>query len=168
MITVLDRGYPRSFTFDDMLAYHGPDAPGGVAHAVKVMERTFPPLSPEAPLERRELAVRASFGGRGLRDAFELVTRAVTENRYSADAAHGTAFEDLGHRRGYVFRLGYRDRSVICVLRDGIVREEFLTLARKEAGARTRDEQIHLNWLKEEMASRIMKLHATAVYDVVD
>ena len=77
-LNLLDAGAPASFTFEDMLRYHGPGSPGGVAHAYKVLERALPLLAPDGPPERREIVVRTAFGGPGARDGFELVTRAVT------------------------------------------------------------------------------------------
>lgn len=80
-IQVVDRGRPIGFSFDDMLRYHGGGSPGGVAHAFKVLERALPLLSPDGLSERREIVVETAFGGPGARDAFELVTRAVTGDR---------------------------------------------------------------------------------------
>lgn len=168
MITVLDTGRPCQFTFDSILQFHGPAAPGGVAHAVKLMELVFPRLSPLAPLERRELEIRTSFGGPGFRDAIEMVTRAVSDRRFTLDetAADGLAVE--GYRRKYVYRLNYRDAALVAVIREDIVRDEFLELAAKGAHARSKDEDMQLAWLKEEMAARVMKLHASAVFDIVE
>ena len=78
-IEVVDAGRTLSFSFEDMLRYHGGGSPGGVAHAYKVLERALPLLDPSAPCERREIVIETAFGGPGARDAFELVTRAVTE-----------------------------------------------------------------------------------------
>ena len=38
-IDVLDRGRLLAFSFEDMLKYHGPGSPGGVAQAFKLLER---------------------------------------------------------------------------------------------------------------------------------
>ena len=38
-IEVLEEGKLLSFRFDEMLNYHGPGFPGGVAHGFKVMQR---------------------------------------------------------------------------------------------------------------------------------
>ena len=84
-LNLLDAGAAASFGFEDMLRYHGPGSPGGVAHAYKVLERALPLLAPDGPPERREIVVRTAFGGPGARDGFELVTRAVTEGRYTLD-----------------------------------------------------------------------------------
>lgn len=161
-IDVIDGGRVLSFSFEDMLRYHGPGSPGGVAHAFKVMERAFALLDADGPLERREIAVATAFGGPGARDGFELVTRAVTGERYVLDPAlerpeRGTTLER------FVFRVGYRERDVTLVVREGFVTDEFIALARKERDA---EEEAHLDRLKLEMAERVMSSPAADVYDV--
>lgn len=79
-IEVLENGVPLSFTFDEMLKYHGPGYPGGAAHAFKVMQRAFPLLDEGRRLERREISLITAFPGLGGRDAFELVTRCLTDD----------------------------------------------------------------------------------------
>ena len=85
-IEVTERGQTIAYSFEDMMKYHGPGSPGGVAQAFKVMERAFPVLSPDEPPQRREISIRTSFGGPGARDGFEAVTRALTGDRYTVDA----------------------------------------------------------------------------------
>ena len=160
---VLDRGQSIGFSFEEMLKYHGPSAPGGVAHAFKVMERAWPLLDSQASPQRREVKVETAFGGPGARDAFECVTRAVTEDRYVVDSALERPERGRTLER-FVFRLGYRDRSVTLLVREGYVTDEFIELARKEG--RTAEEEAHLDVLKREMASRVMAAAAEDVYDV--
>ncbi len=160
-IDVLDGGRLLSFSFEDMLRYHGPGSPGGVAHAYKVMERAFGLLDAGGPLERREITVATAFGGPGARDGFELVTRAVTDGRYVLDPElarpeRGTTLER------FVFQIGYRERSVTLTVREGFVTDEFIALARKE---RTPEEEARLDLLKLEMADRVMASPAGDVYD---
>ncbi len=162
-IEVADQGSALAYTFEDLMRYHGPGSPGGVAHAFKVMERVLPLLEPAGLVERREIEVETAFAGPGARDAFEMVTRAVTEGRYVVDDA--LARPERGPtRERFVFRLGYRSRSVTVVLREGYVREEFLTLARQEG--RTTEEESRLTILKQELADRLLADPATEVYDV--
>ena len=68
-IEVVDRGRLVAFSVDDVMRYHGPGSPGGVAHAVKVLELALPLLDPDGPCERREIVVETAFGGPGARDA---------------------------------------------------------------------------------------------------
>jgi hypothetical protein len=162
-IDVLDAGRLLRFSVQDMLAYSGPGSPGGVAQAFKVLERALPLLGPQGPPERREITVRTSFAGPGVRDAMELVTRAVTHDRYTVDAALGRP--ELGRtREHFVFELGYRDRAVTLVVRPGIVTEEFIDLASN--GSRTEEQEERLDRLKLAMFDQVMAMRADEVYDV--
>lgn len=153
-----------AFTFEDLMRYHGAGSPGGVAHAFKVLERALPLLSPDEPPERREIAIRTAFGGPGVRDAFELVTRAVTEGRYSVDPELARPQRGRAMER-FVFELTHRGRQVTLTVREGFVTEEFIDLARTEP--RSQDEERRLDRLKLEMAERVMGAPAEAVYDAI-
>ncbi len=161
----MERGQTLAFSFEDMLRYHGGGSPGGVAHAFKVLESALPLLEPEGEPERREIAIRTAFGGPGARDAFELVTRAATDERYSIDPALARAERGRARER-FVFRVAYRDRAVTLAVREGFVTEEFIDLARKES--RSPDEEGHLDALKLEMAGLVMSRAAADVYEPVD
>ncbi|WP_127782951.1 hypothetical protein [Rhodococcus sp. X156] len=163
-LEVMDQGTLLTFDFDDALRYHGPLAPGGVAHAYQVLARGLQALGKNGPVERRDITVTTSHGGPGVRDTFELVTRAVTEGRYTVDGAlkrpeRGRTMEI------YVFRLDYRGESVTLVVREGFVRDEYIALSRK--AARTAEEEARLVVVKQEMADRVMASPAGDVYDVV-
>jgi len=160
-VDVLDERRLLCFSYQDMLRYHGPGSPGGVAHAFKVMQRAFPLLDCDGPLQRREITVATAFGGPGARDAFELVARAVTGNRYVLDPElarpeRGTTLER------FVFRVSYRERNVTLMLREGFVTDEFITLVSKK---RSPQEDARLDVLKQEMAERVMSSAAADVYD---
>ncbi|HVE46719.1 MAG TPA: hypothetical protein VNA57_08245 [Acidimicrobiales bacterium] len=161
-LVVLDQGEPISISFDDLLRYHGRSSIGGVAHAFKAMERAFPLLSPGQPPERYDITVESGFPGGGARDAFEMVTRAVTGDRYGVapELAGPEVPEAPGGR--FFFRLGYRGTVVDLALRHGLVPEEFLQVACKEAP--THDEIHRAQQLKEEMADRLLSLPAAEVY----
>ena len=164
-IAVVDRGRSIAFSFDDLLDYHGPGSPGGVAVAFKVLQRALPLLAAADPPERREIEIRTAFGGPGARDAFELVTRAVSDERYVVDPS--MALPEHGPtRERFVFRLGYRGRAVTLTLREGYVTEEFIELARRDG--RTAEEESHLDALKLELADRVMSAPAADVYDVAE
>ena len=164
-IEVTDQGSVLAFTFADLMRYHGPGSPGGVAHALKVLERALPLLVPVGLAERREIGVRTAFAGPGARDGMEMVTRAVTEGRYVIDDT--LVRSELGPtRERFVFRLTYRGRSVTLVLRDGYVGEEFIALVR--IAERTEEQENRLTVLKQEMADCLLSSAASDVYDVCD
>jgi hypothetical protein len=162
-LAVLDGGQRIDFSFEDLMRYHGPGSPGGVAHAFKVLERAFALLAPQEPPRRRELTIRTSFGGPGARDGIELVTRAVTQDRFTVDRE--LARPELGRERErFVFEVGYGEQSVTLLLRDGFVSPEFIDLAR--ADARSAEQDARLEELKAQMAERVMGADAADVYEV--
>jgi hypothetical protein len=160
-LVIVDQGVTLTFSFADLMRYHGPKSPGGVAHAYKVLERGLPLLAPDGVPERREITVRTAFGGPGARDVFELVLRAVTGERYTVDPA--LARPDRGRAaERFVFVLANREREVTLAVRDGFVTDEFVDLARTEP--RTPEQESRLTALKTEMSERIMAAPADAVY----
>lgn len=161
-LQVHEDGEPIAFTFDDILRYHGHRAPAGVAHAFKVMERAFPLLDAEQPVERREVEIVTAFAGPGARDAFEAVTRAVTGERYTVDPRLEQP-ERGPTMTNFVFHLTYRGRQARLHLRPGHVSEEFIELARRPD--LNEAEQDRLRWLKLEMTDRLLSQEATAIYD---
>ncbi len=162
-IVVLDSGREVSFSFEEMLNYHGGSSPGGVAHAFKVLERSLPLLDPRRRVERRTIVIETAFGGPGARDAFELVTRAVSEERFVVNPALARSGYGRARER-FVFRLGYGDRSVTLTLRQGFVTEEFIDLTRREE--RSADQEQRLTRMKADMAARVMAAAPEDVYEV--
>jgi hypothetical protein len=162
VIALLDGGRPVAFSFEDMLRYHGPGSPGGVAHAYKVLERGLPLLA-DRPPERRAVTVRTAFGGPGARDAFELALRAVTEGRYEVDPSLARPERGMALER-FVFLLAYRDQTVTLILCPGFVTEEFLALSRRD-DRDPDDERLLARW-KLDMAERVRAAPAAAVYAV--
>lgn len=162
-IFVLEEGREISFSFEDMLKYHGGGSPGGVAHAFKVLERALPLLETGGGVERREVTIETAFSGPGARDAFELVTRAVTGERFRVDPA--LMLPALGRaRERFVFRLRRRRRAVTLILRPGFVTDEFVELTSRDL--RNADDERALAAMKSDMATRVMSAAAAAVYDV--
>lgn len=162
-IVVLEGQRELSFSFADMLSYHGGNSPGGVAHAFKVLECALPWLGAGGLVQRREIVIETAFGGPGARDAFELVTRAVTGERFILDPSLGRPEHGRARER-FVFRLRYRNRTLTLALRDGFVTERFIDLTRRDA--RSADEERQLAAMKAEMAACVMSAAAAGVYDV--
>ncbi len=161
-LEVLDHGELISFSFEDLLKYHGKSSIGGVAHAFKVLERALPILGAGQPPERYDIHVETAFPGPGARDAFEMVTRAVTGERYRVVPELG-ANAPIAPKGRYFFRLGYRGTAVDLTLRDGLSSDELVELARLDS--HTPAEEERFTWLKHDMAARLMGLPAEAVYD---
>ena len=163
-ISVQELGRTITFTFDDMMRYHGPGSPGGVAVAFKAMQRAFDVLSPDEPPQRRSIVVCTAFRGPGARDGFEGVTRAVTDGRYTVDRVlvrsdRGRLLED------FVFEVGIGPAIGDMLLRDGFVTDEFIDLARMRTTSH-RGRRSRLDELKADLAQRVMATAAADVYDI--
>jgi len=163
-LAVEELGRTITFTFDDMMRYHGAHSPAGVAMAFKVMRRAFAALSPDAPPERGSVTVRTAFRGPGARDGFEAVTRAVTDGRYTVDRSlvrsdRGRLLED------FVFQVTIGRATATLLLRDGFVTDEFIDLARTEN--RTDVQERRLDELKAQLAQRVLGTPTEDVFDVV-
>lgn len=160
-IEVLDEETSLAFSFADLLRYSGPGSPAGVALAYQAMRCGFPLLEPAGPIERRGIGVVTPFRGPGARDGFELVTRSVTEGRYVIDLdlerpERGRTLE------AFLFRLTYRDRSVTLLAREGIITDEFVSLAQKpERGS---EEERHLTELKRDLMDRLLSTSPEEVF----
>jgi len=164
-ITVAENGRPLTFSFDDLMRYHGGGFPGGIVHGLKAMQAAFPLLAPDPP-ERREIGVVTAFTGPGGRDAIEAVTRALTDGRLTVDRGLGGRDVITDPPGPYLWRFTYRGRTLQVTIRPGHVREEFVRLGAKSD--RTAEETARLESLKREMAERLLPLPATSVYTVVE
>ena len=162
MLEVVERGALLRFTFDDLMRFHGPGSPGGVAIGFKVLEAALPVLGAGVPPERREIAVRTAFGGPGARDAFEAVTRAVSDDRFTLDAALARPERGRTLER-FVFALSSRTVAATLLLREGFVTEAFIDLARTQG--RSAEQEARLDALKRDLATRVM---AAPAEDVVE
>ena len=164
-LTVTEGGRPLAYSINELTAYHGHGFPGGVAHAFKAMQVALPLLDASGVPERREIFIATPFKGPGGRDAFEMVTRCVTDGRYTVDA--GLMKPERGEiLKGYVFNFTYRGRAVNLQIRDGHVREEFILLGRK--ADRTPEEDERLAVLKQEMADRLLATRPSDVYEIAE
>ncbi len=162
-IQVQDQGAPVRFSFEEMRRYSGSHSPGGVALGFKLMERAFALLEPHGLVERRDVLFSTAFGGPGVRDACELVTRAFTEGRYLVDPAL-ERLERGETLRPFAFRVGYRDRTVSLLLRPGFVTDEFARLA--QSPYLTAEEQERFAAMKQALADRLMATDADDVFDL--
>ena len=163
MLEVLDHGQLVCVCFDDLLKYHGRSSIAGVAYGFKAMQRAFPLLAGGSPPERYDIKIQSAFDGAGARDAFEMVTRAVTGDRYRLAPELAPADTPHGPEGQFFFRFEYTGCGVDLKLRAGLVTDEFVQLARRGAG--TPAEAERLVWLKQDMADRLLGLAAQEVYD---
>lgn len=160
-ITVCENGRPLTFSFEAIMAYHGGGFPGGVVHGLKAMQAAFPLLDDKL-LERREISILTAFTGPGGRDALEMVTRALTENRLAVFRPLGGKDVITDPPGPYLFRFAYRGKAAEAVIKPGHVLEEFVRLGGKKD--RSAEETARHEVLKAEMAERLLPLAADEIY----
>lgn len=163
VLTVLDRGDPLEVSFRNARTYHGYRSIAGIAHGFKAMQRAWPLLAGGQPPERYEVRIDSAFAGEGARDAFEIVTRAVTGGRYRLVSEIAPPRAPEAPEGSFFFRFRYRDTTVDTTLRAGFINDEFLKRVRR--GTQTRAEEETLAGMKREMAAQIMSLPPDEVYD---
>lgn len=161
-LDVLDGDVLISVSFEDLVKYHGRSSIGGLALGFKALELGLPLLSPGAPPRRRDIKVETAFDGPGARDAFEMVTRAVTGDRYSVEPALAGAGAPEAPQGHFVFRLGHGVKAVTLILAPGLVGDDFNELVRR--GPQNPGEEALLVAMKEELAARLLALPPEAVY----
>ncbi|MFI5720748.1 hypothetical protein [Nocardia sp. NPDC051750] len=162
MLTVLESGVPIDISYEELMKYHGPGFPGGVAHAYCAMRHAVAVLG---AVERREVTVRTAFPGPGGRDAIEMALRAVTEGRFTVDSGLAATSRGTTLAR-YVWEFTHRDTTVSLQLRDaGFVTDEFIALGAKTG--RTAADDARLTVLKQEMAERLLSGPVGQVYEEI-
>ncbi|MFW0783629.1 hypothetical protein AAFP35_03835 [Gordonia sp. CPCC 206044] len=163
MLTVHEGDTAIELSVADVMKYHGPGYPGGVAHAYLALQQALVSLG---PVQRREVVVRTAFPGPGGRDALEMALRAVTDERYTVDS--GLARPDRGVTLArYVWQFGYRGHEVTVQLRDGgFVTSEFIELG--ATSGRTAEQEARLVVLKQEMTDRLLAAGPGEAYETVE
>jgi hypothetical protein len=162
-ILVQELGQLLEFSYTDMLCYAGPFSRAGVASALKLLQRAFGALSPNQPPQRRSIVVRAAFDEPGIRDGVEAVTRAVSDGRYTIDAA--LVRPQLGRMlQGFVFQATVNGRTATLSMRQGFITNEFFKLAAK--AERDQAEEAQLDELNVQMAARILAASAEEVFEL--
>ncbi len=160
-LVVLDGPDPLHIGFDDLLKYHGLGSIGGVAIAFRVMAAAFMRLSPDAPLDRRKVAILTAFPGPGAADAFEMAMRARSDERYRVDTELAAADCAPAAKGRYFFQ--FTTPTAVCALglQDGVVFPEFVDLVRQSArNPLDAGEAARLRELKFMLARRVLQLSA--------
>lgn len=162
-IEIRENGELIRISYGEIMKYHGTGYPGGAAYALKVMQFVFPMLEGGQAPERREISIETAFTGKGGKDAFEMVTRCVTDGRYLVDPAlpEAQSAEESpdGH---YFFRFRYHGKNISAVLLPEYGHAEFNRISRKTEKA-PEDYKI-LAEMRLALARRVLDAPPDAVY----
>ncbi len=163
-VRILDHGTELAISFEDCVRYHGRTSIGGLALGFRLIQLALADLAPGRVPEREEISVATAFPGPGLRDAIEMVSRAVSRGAYVVDESRAPtdAPEAVAGRLWFEVTIGGARRAYAAV--DGAMGEEFVRIGRasKRPGF---DAASARRWteLKEELAAAILAVGPEAV-----
>ncbi|MBQ9239710.1 MAG: hypothetical protein IJ164_00060 [Duodenibacillus sp.] len=162
-VTVLDHGVPLSVTFEACRLYHGEDSIGGLALGYRLLAWALPQLA-DAPLERGEISFATAFPGPGLKDAVEMVTRAVSRGMLRVLSSAPALAPEGVYGRMY-FEVSARGRTIRVTLAPGAVSEAFVQTGRLVKAGST-DPAVHVRWaqLKRELGCAVMLAEAGKLF----
>lgn len=128
-IAVSDAGVILEIPFDACVAYHGRDSIGGLALGFRLMQYAFERLSPGTPPERRSISFFTAFPGAGVRDAVEMVSRAVTRGAYTVNPEADVPAPEGVTGRMY-FEIAIGGQRLCLALAEGALGAEFVETGR--------------------------------------
>lgn len=115
-----------SFCRDDLYRYSGPRSMIASALVFRIMKEAIHDLSPSDIPERKAFMILSGHAGPGVRDGFELLTRAFTEGRYRVDAVGAPKEAPRSAAGGHMFfRIGYKNKAMLYVLSDELFGEKW-------------------------------------------
>lgn len=130
IIKIFDDGVLLEIPFSACVLFHGRDSIGGLSLGYRLLGWALNELEPNRPIERKEFSFRTAFPGPGVRDAIEMVTRAVTRGSYSVlDHAPVGAPEGVYGRMYFEFFVN--DKRLAVGLKPGVMSNEFIQTGRK-------------------------------------
>lgn len=161
-LTVAEDDQLLTFSVQDAFNYHGYDAVGGVVLGFRLLQRAIALLNDgNEPFQRRELSLFTAFPGLGARDCFELVSRIVTDQRFTLDTDFVYPEAQQGIAGRFYFEFSYRGKQVALAPIVGQPSESFLNIGRasKKPDA---TEEIQRQWTaaKYQLANTLLSISA--------
>lgn len=158
-ITVRDEGEELSFTWESLYSYCGPTQIIASALVFRLLELAFRELSPGTVPDRSDISFLSSFGGKGIAECVELVTRLGSRNpdRYLVDtgAAWPEAPDAAGGKLYFEVQVGSRRRGYwpAPALFDDVFRDQ---VGRYQEGGGSAEEREAYRLFKRRLAEAIL------------
>ena len=158
-----------TFTFADMIAFHGRENIGGSGLGFKALQYALPRLSPHEPPQRRNIHIFSAFAGSGVLDVFELVLRVISDERLEVDIDAKIDGAEPAPTGSFYFQFSSDQHSLNFTLKPGLVPENFLNYARKnKTGVLSKMEKSLFQTVKEELAMTLLKSRAEDLFEEID
>lgn len=153
-ITVLAEEGPLEFKFSDLVRYHGHAALAMLALTFRAQEVAFGRLCGGAPPARDAISVVSGHPGPGVRDAFEMITRAVTRGAYTVDRSLPGPRLNPATDVVYAFQVAVDGAgSAHLAVREGVLPDEFFRLI---VTTRTPAQDLRFAEIKREIAAAVL------------
>lgn len=157
-VSVRDEEGVLSFNREDLVRYSGQGHLIASALVMRLLTDAFQRLSPYEPPLRSSIRILSAFPGLGVRDHIELVTRAVTDHRYTVDTEAGPACAPtacIGGRMYFEIAVGNKALSYVMnpAIFDDRWRDE---VARHQKGCATREEHARYVAYKYQVVGELM------------
>lgn len=151
-IVIKDHRDTIEIGFEDIEKYAGQEFIAMAAVTFKAIQAAFEALFPDSPPQREEISIQSGHPGQGVRDAFEMVTRAVTRSAYKVDTTRPQARLNPGVDISYSFDITTADgRRVEVALKEGVLPARFFELFKAVRRVpNSNSEQAELDRLKQE------------------
>lgn len=159
---IKDRNDILQIGYEDLVKYHGRLFIGGVAMAFKAMQLASRLLSSRDSIWSREkISFKSAMGpeARGVIDAVEMATRALTRGELIADTTVSAriAAPDSPNGGKYYFEFHYDGIVLAIAVKEGVIANDFIDYARKElTGSIKCSDEARLQEVKEELAAALM------------
>ncbi|EIY6034186.1 hypothetical protein MM859_005260 [Escherichia coli] len=157
VVCIKDHGVELKIPLDACILYHGRDSIGGMVLGFRLIQWALKDICGNVIPEREDITFKTAFPGPGLRDAVEMVTRAVTRGAYfiiDEKNAPQESPEGVYGRLYFEIFVGNQSRKVSLV--PGAVNDEFI-----KTGRRTKTEELtpelidYWRELKESLAKKL-------------
>ena len=176
-ISINENGNTLSFTYEELLEYHGGAMPGGVALAFRMLQWVFDDVLQTVP-ERGHCKFYSGLGenGRGIIDTVTKVLGVVEHESLRLDKAYSldkTGPMAPGGGR-YYFECGYGDKLVKLAVKDGVIPEEFFRCSAEMHRKRNVGEEItqaetdHLQQLRIVLSKAILAANSNDLFVLLE
>lgn len=169
-LSIADQDGPLEIGFEDLKKFHGTRSICGLSVGFTILSAAWPHLSAGQPLPRDTIEIETGFPGPGARDAFEMVTRAVSREAYHIRTGISPGPQIAEAAKGaYWFRVSSGGKAVEFGLKPEVVPAEFVARRRKIlAGSADADEAARFRSLQKEFSTRLLTMDPAEAVNRLD
>lgn len=176
-VSVKENGIRISYTYEELLTYHGGLMPGGVALSFRMLQWVFDEVLQVIPEKGRcEFYSGLGKNGKGIIDTVTKVLGVKTNESLRLDKSYsldktGPAAPGGGR---YYFECGYNDTLVKLAVKDDAIPESFFQYSREMHRKRTmgecitKEETDHLQQLREDLSKAILAADSSDLFVLLD